>query len=143
MTKLSTNSRSRTINTKNRQKMKTMYILMSHKISKYQIEDAMLNWNVTRFITLPTKIWSQIPAERDNIESCLLHLKAQLRDEAKIGDMLLIQGDYGATFNMVQFSNEIGILSVYATSRRISREIIVGETITTIREFKHVKFRKY
>ena len=123
--------------------MKTMYILMSHTITQQQINDAQSVLDVQKFVTLPTDIWSQIPAETESVESSLLPLKAQLVTYAKKGDLLLVQGDYGATYNMVQFAKEIGLVPVYATSERKAYEVVEGEKITTVREFRHVRFRKY
>ena len=123
--------------------MKTMYILMSHKMTEQQKEDAKQTLNVQCFVVLPTDVWSQIPAENKNVESSLLQLKAQLMTQAKEGDLLLVQGDYGATFNMVQFTKEIGLIPVYATSKRNVYEVVEGEKVTTVRGFRHVRFRKY
>ena len=123
--------------------MKTMYILMSHTITQQQINDAQSALDVKKFVTLPTDVWSQIPAETESVESSLLPLKAQLVTYAKKGDLLLVQGDYGATFNMVQFVKERGLVPVYATSKRKAYEVVEGEKITTVREFRHVRFRKY
>lgn len=123
--------------------MKRMYILMSHSITQQQMNDAKKALCIEHFVVLPTDRWSQIPAENDTVESSLLQLKAQLSVEAKQGDVLLVQGDYGATFNMVQFAKERGIVPVYATSKRKAYEITDGEKITTVREFQHVRFRKY
>jgi hypothetical protein len=123
--------------------MKTMYVLMSHDVTQQQMSDAKRTFDVHNFITLPTNIWSQIPAETESVESILEPLKAQLVTYAKKGDLLLVQGDYGATFNMVQFAKEIGLIPVYATSKRKAYEVVEGEKITTVREFQHVRFREY
>ncbi len=120
-----------------------MYVLMSHDITRQQMSDAKRTFHVHSFITLTADIWSQIPAETESVESSLLQLKAQLVTYANKGDLLLVQGDYGATFNMVQFAKEKGIVPVYATSRRKAYEVVEGEKITTVREFQHVRFRKY
>ena len=116
---------------------------MSHTITQQQINDAQSALDVQKFVTLPTDVWSQIPAETESVESSLLPLKAQLVTYAKKGDLLLVQGDYGATYNMVQFAKEIGLVPVYATSERKAYEVVEGEKITTVREFRHVRFRKY
>ena len=123
--------------------MKTMFILMSHNITAQQKEDARQILNVQYFVVLSTDVWSRIPAENENVESSLLQLKTQLITQAKDGDLLLVQGDYGATFNMVHFAKEIGLISVYATSKRNVYEVAEGEKVTTVREFHHIRYRKY
>jgi hypothetical protein len=44
---------------------------------------------------------------------------------------------------MVQFAKENGLIPVYATSKRYVKEVVDGEYITTIREFKHIRFREF
>ena len=123
--------------------MKTMYILMSHNITAQQKEDAKRTLDVQHFTVLPTDKWSQIPAETESVETSLLQLKRQLMIQARWGDLLLVQGDYGATYNMVQFAKENGLVPVYATSVRKAYEVVKGDKITTVREFRHVRFREY
>ncbi len=123
--------------------MKTMYILMSHEMTEQQKNDAKYSLDVNVFDVVPSKVWSQIPSEYETIEACLTEIKTYISTGFKRGDYLLVQGDYGATFNMVQFAKEIGLVPVYATSKRKAYEVVEGEKITTVREFQHVRFRKY
>lgn len=112
-------------------------------MSEQQMEDAKRALNVKEFVALPTDVWSQIPAESETVESSLLQLKAQLVKESSAGDVLLVQGDYGATYIMVQFAKEIGMVPVYATSKRVAVEKTEGNKVLTNRVFEHVRFRKY
>jgi hypothetical protein len=98
---------------------------------------------VGRFVTVPSKIWSKIPAEYETIDECLTSIKLFISNHFQTGDFLLVQGDYGATFNMVQFAKENGLIPVYATSKRYVKEVVDGEYVTTIREFKHIRFREF
>ena len=124
-------------------KSKTMFILMSHTITEHQAADARDTLQVDDFVVVPSEVWSQIPAEYENVDDCLIDIKTYLRNNACKEDYLLVQGDYGATFNMVQFAKEIGLIPVYATSMRKSYEVADGEKITTVREFRHIRYRKY
>ena len=128
---------------KQEEKMKTMFILMSHAMTQQQSADARDTLHVDNFEVIPSKVWSQIPAEFESIEECLVDIKIYLRKKASKEDYLLVQGDYGATFNMVQFAKENGLVPVYATSIRKAYEVVEGEKVTTVREFQHVRFRKY
>ena len=123
--------------------MKTMYILMSHEMTEYQYRDAKDSLGVDSIEVIPSKVWSQIPAESQSVEESLVEIKAYISIKLKKGDYLLVQGDYGATYNMVQFTKEIGLVPVYATSKRIAYEVVDGEKITTVRKFQHVRFREY
>ena len=123
--------------------MKTMFVLLSHQMTEHQEADARETLKIGRFTIVPSEIWSQIPSEFESVEECLVQIKEYLSQRAKGGDYLLVQGDYGATYNMVQYTKEIGLIPVYATSRRKSYEVVDGEKVTTVREFRHVRFRSY
>jgi len=120
-----------------------MFVLLSHTITDQQKTDAKNKFAIDAFEILPIDVWSQIPAEYKSVESSLVSLKQKILSESSRGDYLFVQGDYGATFNMVQFAKEIGVVPVYATSIRKAYEVVDGENITTVREFRHVRFRKY
>jgi len=122
---------------------KTLFVLMSHEMTPAQIEDAKNNWNITRFITVPSDRWGQIPAEASSVCPFLAPIFAFLRDHAQAGDLLLVQGDFGATVAMVAFANRLGLTPIYATTRRIVTEKIEGDRIVTTRTFEHVRFRSY
>ncbi len=123
--------------------MKTMFILVSHELTEVQYNDAKENLKIDRFVKLPTDTWSQIPADVEEIDVFLEDLKNDLLKQSKKNDMLLVQGDFGATVEMVHFASKEGLIPVYATTRRVAKDTIDGDTITTIRIFEHVRFRKY
>ena len=57
--------------------------------------------------------------------------------------MLLVQGDFGATYNMIKFAKNMGLTVIYATTKRIVSEYIENGKVLTKREFKHARFREY
>ena len=69
--------------------------------------------------------------------------KDKLKSQAKAGDVLLVQGDFGATYNMIKFAKNMGLIAVYATTKRIVSECLEDGKVVTKREFKHARFRKY
>lgn len=125
---------------------KKMMLLFSHKLSDEQIEDAKKSYNIENFIYLPKELqdlWSNIPPDIDTLERLLYPIKVFLKEQAKKDDLVLIQGDFGASFLMVKFSKTLELLPVYATTKRLAKEYIengknVKETI-----FKHRRFREY
>ena len=123
--------------------MKTMFILVSHELTEIQYNDAKENHKIDRFVKLPIDIWSQIPSDVEVIDVFLEDLKNDLLRQSKNDDLLLVQGDFGATVEMVNFSFKQGLVPVYATTKRIAKDIIDGDTVTTIRTFEHIRFRKY
>lgn len=123
---------------------KKMILLLSHKLSEEQIQDAKINWGVEEFITLPNelqKLWSNFDAEAEKLD--LEAFKEFVKNEVKSGDVVLIQGDFGATFTMVKFALELGLVPVYATTNRKVIEVQVNSEIVKKSMFKHRRFREY
>jgi len=120
-----------------------MFVLMSHKMTQAQYDDAKNHFAIDRFVELPNDQWSQIPADIDDISPYLADLKHNILKQFEHRDILLVQGDFGATVIMVHFAFENDMIPVYATTARIAKDIIDGDKVTTIRTFEHVRFRKY
>ncbi|MDR1910917.1 MAG: hypothetical protein LBQ52_01035, partial [Helicobacteraceae bacterium] len=87
--------------------------------------------------------WSRIDPHKKAIADDLLPYKERLKNEAQKGDYLLVQGDFGATYNMARYAFRNGLIAIYATTERNSVEKIVDGKIVTTREFIHVRFREY
>jgi hypothetical protein len=126
--------------------MPTLFILLNHDISEAQKQDAK-RWGIRHFISLPPalqSLWGNIPAETQNIDHLLHPIKQWLLQNAAAGDFVLIQGDFGACWIMVNFAFENNLVPVYATTDRKAVEMIQPDgSIKTVREFRHVRFRKY
>nr|WP_250543651.1 CRISPR-associated protein Csx20 [Methanocaldococcus lauensis] len=123
-----------------------MFLLFSHNLTDDQIKDAKENLKVDKFIYLPKElqnIWSNIPPEVEDITDYLKPIKEFLKNNANDGDYVLIQGDFGATYNMVSYAFENNLIPIYATTKRVVKEVIENGKVITIREFKHCRFRKY
>ncbi len=126
--------------------MKKMILLFSHKLTDEQKEDAKLNWSIEEFMALPNKLqtfWSNVPAELEDIEEYLEPIKDFLSKNIDKDDIVLVQGDFGATFKMASFINSLGGSAIYATTKRdvVEREI-EGKVVKTS-VFRHVRFRRY
>jgi len=122
---------------------KTLFLLMSHEMTTTQIDDARKNWSIGHIVKVPSEHWGQIPADAASVCPSLEEVFAFLRQEAYPGDLLLVQGDFGATVAMVSFARRLGIEPIYATTRRVAHEKVQGERIVTVRTFEHVRFRAY
>jgi hypothetical protein len=54
------------------------------------------------------------------------------------------QGDFGATYLMVRFALEQGLIPIYATTRRKAREESQADgAVKLTHHFQHQTFRKY
>ena len=126
--------------------MKKMYLLFSHILTQEQFIDARENLGVEEFIKLPQELqelWSNIPPDIVDISSYLKPIKQWLQDHIKLGDIALIQGDFGATCKMVSFVKEKGAKAVYATTKRDVQEKLTNGKIIKTSVFQHIRFREF
>ena len=123
--------------------MKTLFTLINHTLTSEQEEDARRNLNVDKFVNITDARWSDIdPSEKSTIKFVEVY-KDKLKKQAKAGDVLLVQGDFGATYNMIRFAKNMGLIAVYATTNRIASEQVENGKVVIKREFKHARYREY
>ena len=123
--------------------MKTLFILMNHALTPEQEEDARENLKIMKFINIADAKWSDIDPFEKSVLNIVNIYKDRLMQQASTGDVLLVQGDFGATYNMIKFAKNMGFTVVYATTNRIVSEYIENGKVVTKREFKHARFREY
>ena len=123
--------------------MKTFFTLINHTLTSEQEEDARKNLNVDKFINITDAMWSDIDPSEKSIIKFVEVYKDKLKKQAKAGDVLLVQGDFGATYNMIRFAKSMGLIVVYATTNRIVSEQVENGKAVIKREFKHARFREY
>ena len=124
-----------------------LFLLFNHKITPLQEEDAYTSLGVRRIVEPPEellRLWRRIPPDLRKIESFLSPIQDWLTARAEKGDFILIQGDFGACFLMVQFAFEKGFVPIYSTTEREAVEIH-GEdgSVTLTHRFQHRIFRRY
>ena len=127
--------------------MKRMFQCFNHELTKEQIQDAKKNLNIDEFIHLPSslkKLWQDIPPDLLDISSYLKPIIDWLKTKTREGDLILVQGDFGATYLIVQFAFKEGLIPVYATTKRevIEKKMPDGK-VEMIHQFRHVIFRRY
>ena len=126
--------------------MRQMFLLFSHNLTPAQIEDAKKNWNITHFIPLPNELqelWSNIPPDCNDIEKFLEPIYDWLIKNSKQKDLALIQGDFGATCKIASFAKKIGLIPVYATTKRNAIEKIIDGKVVKTSTFEHIMYRKF
>ena len=127
--------------------MKKMILLFSHTLTQAQRQEAQEYFEVKEFLSLPQElqaIWSNISADEENITLLLAPIKEFLSLHAKRDDIVLIQGDFGAVYNLVNFAKELNLKPLYATTQRRTQEYIneKGENVKKS-IFEHRRFREY
>ncbi len=128
---------------------KKLYLLFNHALTPEQIVNAEKSFGIKNrnIIKLPTnliKLWQNIPPEIDlDISQYLIPLVTYFAQKSK-GDYVLVQGDFGAVYYMVNILKQMGLVPVYATTERnIIEEKLSDNKMITKRVFKHVCFRRY
>jgi hypothetical protein len=124
-----------------------LFLLFNHRITADQQTDAQSSLAVSLFVEPPQPIrslWKNVPPELPDIEDYLTPVKAWLSDMAVPGDYLLVQGDFGATYSIVCFAFELGLIPVYSTTeRQVKEERLSDGTVKATHTFRHRRFRKY
>jgi len=122
-------------------------ILMNHAPTVDQEREANALTGCRKMIFPPAdlqRLWAAMPPEAACITGFIQPLLDWLRNTAETGDYLLVQGDFGATFFLVNFALKLGLVPVYATSRRETVETVLPDgSVRQERVFRHVRFRKY
>ena len=127
--------------------MTDLYLIFNHSITSLQCEEARESLSAGRIIDLPPdlkQLWSMVPPELEGINRYLMPLQDWLSSHARVADFILIEGDFGATYLMVQFAFKKGLVPIYSTTDRDAvEEHDPDGTIRLVHHFKHCRFRKY
>ena len=119
---------------------------MSHDMSDIQKNDAYENLKVTKIIEAPTnikKIWGNIEPISDLNTVKLDEIVSWIKENSNKQDYVLVQGEFGATFYIVDYCFKNNLIPVYATSIRRVEETRQGEKVITNRVFVHEGYRRY
>ncbi|MBN1546783.1 MAG: hypothetical protein JW902_09005, partial [Syntrophaceae bacterium] len=97
--------------------------------------------------TLPEdlqQIWSNIPPDVPEIKTYLEPIETWLSRQAQKDDYVLIQGDFGGCFLMVNFSLAHDLIPVYSTTERMAvEEGQPNGAVKVTHHFQHQIFRRY
>ena len=109
--------------------MKTLFILLNHKLNEAQLADAKASLKIGEFVDITSDLWANIPPESPSIDNLLSEFKQVLQHKAQ-------QGDFGANYIMIEFARKLGIIPIYATTTRSVND-------SGGRVFTHCRFREY
>ncbi len=122
-----------------------LYLVFSHTLTEKQKTDAIERFGIDEIVPLPKAlldIWSHIPAEEKKIKPYIKEILIYL-DRLTPNDYVLVQGDFGATYIVVDFVNEKRATPIYATTQRNVVEKQEGNRSIKTSVFKHVQYRVY
>lgn len=125
--------------------MAKAYCLLNHDLTENQKNELFGKFYVSQVIYPDEELksnWAQVPAtesfDRKIIAQIINWLSA-----AKESDCLIIQGEFGSTFLIVDYALKNKLIPLHAVTKRCSVEEKNGESIIKKIEFQHVCFRKY
>lgn len=121
--------------------MKKLVLLFSHQLTEKQMIDAKENLECDEILYMPKELkdkWQNLGIEKD-----LEIFKNFLRKEAKAEDYILIQGEWGATYEMVNFCKNNNLIPVYSSTKREVIEKKDGEVVLKLSKFIHRAFIRY
>lgn len=124
-----------------------LFLIFNHTITSLQERDARKSLGVQRIVDLPEElkpVWNQIPPDLPAIAEHLEPIKGWLTESASTGDYVLIQGDFGACYFMVDFCFKQGLIPIYSTTlRKVVEENDPDGSVKMTHNFQHWIFRKY
>ena len=127
--------------------MSNLFLIFNHEITPVQESDARNSLGVEKISDLPQdlkELWRQVPPDLAEISSYLGPVKTWLKSQAAKNDYVLIQGDFGACYIMVNFAFDIGVIPIYSTTaREATEEYDKNGSVRLTHQFKHQAFRKY
>lgn len=127
--------------------MPTLFLIFNHQFTAVQEVDARAALGVEHIVGLPAdlqELWSNIPPELPAIRKYLVPIQTWLFSQAKKGNYVLIQGDFGACYFMVNFALAHKLIPVYSTTQReVVEENQPNGAVKLTHHFQHQIFRKY
>ena len=126
-------------------KKKKALLVFSHQLTENQEKELIEEYGVKDIESLPGELqnmWSNVSINKDYKEN-IEKIKNFVKKKFGKGDIILIQGNWGYTYNLVKWSIGNELIPVYSYTERNVEEIKDGETVKKISYFKHVKFIKY
>lgn len=122
--------------------MKQIFILFSHKLTPAQEVEIKEKLGCEKINYLPKllqELWSNVDINVDNENI----FKNYLKDNGNKDDYVLIQGEWGLTYKIIEFCKKNMFIPIYSYSKRKVLEEKQDENIKKTSFFKHIKFMKY
>ena len=120
-------------------------LLFSHQLTENQEKELVENFKVKKIVSLSSELqemWSNVSI-KENYKENLEKAKKYIEENFNENDVMLVQGNWGYTYNIVKWSIEKKLVPVYSYTERNVEEIKDGENVKKISYFKHVKFIEY
>ena len=121
------------------------FCLLNHQLTENQLRELKEKYAADEIIYPAGELsaaWSQVKAGPELDNELIARVVSWLA-AATPGDVLVVQGEFGTTFMLVDYALKRGLVPLHAVSRRVASETRDGETVSRHYIFEHVCFRKY
>lgn len=124
-------------------------LCFSHKLNDIQLLELKNRYDISNskdIIYLPQDlqfVWSNVSENSDIYSNNYNKIKNFIKATANENDLILIQGEWGYTYNLVTYCKKHHLTPIYSFSIRNSKEIIKNNISTKTSIFEHVKFKEY
>lgn len=127
--------------------MKRMFLLFSHTLTEAQMQNAQETFGLLEFCRLPEDLqalWSSVDPRGELPIADLDRIVDFLLLESDPGDIVLVQGDFGAVYYVADACLETNRIPVYATTYRQCVETRHPDgSVSVTHTFSHIQFRPY
>lgn len=122
--------------------------IISHKLLDSQVCELKKDWNVDNILELPEvlkKEWSNINTNEELEKNLKIvnKFKKFILANTNQEDYVIVQGEWGMTFTVVNMCFELNRVPIYATTERKTKETVIDGQVHSEKVFEHVRFRKY
>ena len=125
------------------------FCLLNHTLTEKQIAELKNDWHCDEIVYPSDDLaydWGHIPATKELEFSKVFNLIHEwfYNNKLKAGDIVIIQGEMGITYALIEHVKNLRAIPIYAVSERRSKDekMVDGSTKKTS-YFEHVCFRKY
>lgn len=126
--------------------MKKTFVLTNHCTLQEQVDDLKNNWGVEEVVELPPdlkELWGTVPPEAECVCGYVQPVIDWLATNCAAGDLVWVQGEWGATAEALLWCARHGFVSIYGTTGRVATETLTENGTVMTHVFKHVRFRKF
>jgi len=99
---------------------RSLFLVFNHAFTAAQEQDARSSLRVSRVLEPPghlQALWSDVPPDLQEIREYLEPVMEWLGTNAAPGDYVLVQGDFGACYLLVEFCMGRDLVPVYSNLR--------------------------
>ena len=124
---------------------KRALLLFSHQLTDNEEKELIKDFEVKKIVSLTSELqemWSNVSIKKNYMEN-LKKIKEYIKNNFNKNDVMLIQGNWGYTYNLVKWSIDNELILVYSYTERNVEEIKDEENVKKISYFKHIKFIEY